>query len=157
MKKLLALTLLVVSISCVAEPLPPQKDQSLAELLYNLVELNGLPQQPGPYQIRLFTTTDVLGECGGTVESCPNVHFYIVIADDGLGGTPALYILPRAKGWKFDKWLGTGSLTDQEDQEGFRVETTIPDANISAEEYKAWKPQVYDVWVSPKGATFTVK
>jgi len=154
-KQLLLLILLFVSLSCAADQLLPQKDESLAKVLYTLEELNDIPDGPGPYQVRLFTTSDSLGECGGTVESCPDVYFYIVIAGDGLGAKPALYVLPRAKGWKFDKWLGSGQSKGQEDREGFQIETTIPGANISTESRKTWKPTVYDVWVNPASGNFS--
>ena len=44
MKRLLILSFLGLSLSCAADQLLPQKDQSIASVLYNLEELKGLPQ-----------------------------------------------------------------------------------------------------------------
>ena len=137
-----------------SDPLQPVRNQNLASILQTLDELTNNFRGPGPYQVRIFDVPEFIGECGGTIQSCPNVALYIVVAEDGLGNPATLYELPLAKGWKFSGWIKEKRLSNGDVLMGFKIETTIPDANIEANEWKSWKPTVYQVWISPDFAEY---
>ena len=71
-----------------------------------------------------------------------------------LGNQASLFEMPSAKGWKFDGWLTGTKVLKTDELMGFKIETSIPDANIEAAEYKAWKSTVYEVWLSPRAAEY---
>lgn len=144
------------SIAVRADNLSAIKNPHLSSILQNLQELATDSSAPGPYQVRIFDVPESDDECEGPISSCPNEYLYIVVSDDGLGNPATLYEMPVAKGWKFDGWMNGTKVAGKEDLEGFKIETSIPDANIDSAEYKKWQPTVYEVWISPRQAQFSI-
>src|SRR5262245_22380289 len=98
--------------------------------------------------IRVFAIQTVSGECWGKLSSCPDVRLLVAVEPDVLYKEPALYELPKAKGWKFVDWKGSAE---------FVVRTTIPDANVDQEERKKWRPVEYRIHISEKGARYEMR
>ncbi len=91
-----------------------------------------------PYLVRAITSPTVIGECGGTIESCPDIRLFVVISMGDLGEIPKVLELPREKGWKFV------SLSKSDTERVTLIfETTIPGANINIEQRNAWIPRKY--------------
>jgi hypothetical protein len=95
--------------------------------------------------IRIFAVPTVDGECWGKLSSCPDIRLLVTIGPEMLYQNPALYELPRAKGWKFVGWKGRGD---------FVVRTDIPDENLDNAERKRWRSIEYRVRISEKGAVY---
>ena len=151
MKKFAAVMILLPSLAF-AGTLSPSKNQYLATTLGLLEQLaSAAPDQP--YFVRVFAVPEAVLECGGTVNSCPNVKLYITVSTGDLGEPPVLFQLPASKGWEFVRWSKPVKVNGTP-VVGFTVRTALPGANIETQARKSWHPRVYQVQVSPASATF---
>jgi len=158
MKQILALLfLLLTPTAASAHNLTSVKKPALALVLGLLEELTPTKPEPDqPYIVRVFASPAFVGECGGSVSSCPDVRLFITVANGDLGETPVLYQLPTAKGWDFVRWsspITMGKTT----MSSFVVRTVLPEANVDAVARKAWHSQEYHVFVSPSGGSYAFK
>ena len=126
----------------------PVDNKDLANALAYGTELANSDSAPVSYPyIRLFEVPEVIGECWGTLESCPNWRLYIAISMGDLYEEPFLFQFPSSKGWKFLGW----QQTDEPQTVRFRITTTLPGANLSAEVRESWKADVYEFSIGPNG------
>lgn len=152
--KSFAAVLLLLPIVALAHDLAPVKQHELASVLGLLEELTTAPPAPEqPYIVRIFAAPSEVGECGGTVESCPDVRLFITVSSGDLGEMPVLYQLPVSKGWEFSGWSAPTS-AGHAPMAGFVLRTSLPGANIEPSARKAWRSQEYRVLVSPASASY---
>jgi hypothetical protein len=148
-------SLAVMPLVASSADLSPVKDSRLATVLALSEEISPkVPVGEQPYFVRLFAAPVLIGECGGTVSSCPNVRLFVAVTAGDLGETPVLYELPTAKGWEFIGWDKPVTLNGQA-MEGFTVKTALPESNVDASARNAWRPKVCRVFVSPVAASYT--
>jgi len=152
--KFLVILLLLFPIVASAHDLAPVKKPELATVLGLLDELATTPPSSGqPYIVRIYAAPTGVYECGGTVDSCPDVRLFVTVSNGDLGETPVLYQLPMQKGWEFKGW-GSPVAIGRTNMASFTVRTTLPDANVELAARKAWHPQEYRVLVSPESASY---
>jgi hypothetical protein len=101
----------------------------------------------------MFSVPVGIYECGGTVESCPDVRLFVTVSFGDLGETPVLFEMPPQKGWEFVEWA-TPSGVGKDQMARFVVRTAIPGSNIDLEARRAWRPVEYVVLVSPGSASY---
>jgi len=89
--------------------------------------------------IRIVTVPRTIGECWGTVKSCPDIDLYISYYSGDLYAEPQVYRLGAAKGWEFAGWESDGT---------FMLKTTLNLPNIDSAERAAWRQITYRVTVS---------
>jgi len=150
MKKLVAVLILLPSLAY-GGVLSPSKNQNLATTLGLLEEISTADSNQ-PYFVRVFAVPEAVLECGGTVQSCPNVRLYITFSSGDLDEVPMLFQLPASKGWEFVGWSKPTEV-DGVPTVGFTVRTALPSANIDAQARKAWHPRVYQIRLNPASAT----
>lgn len=155
MKSILVIAVLALPpLAARSADLVPIKDARLATVLALSEEITPKPLPPDqPLFVRVYAAPDVIGECGGSVASCPNVRLFIAVSTGDLGETPTLYELPDAKGWEFVGWDGAGNQA----KVGFTIQTALPESNIDEAARKAWRSMVCHVLVGPATATYVCK
>lgn len=122
------------------------KDLEIA-LAYG-IELANSDSAPVSYPfIRLYAVPEVVGECGGTVESCPDWRLYMTVSMGDLYEEPLLFQFPSSKGWEFMGW----QQTDEPQLTRFKVATTLPGANIDSAAREDWHAEVHEISVGPNG------
>jgi hypothetical protein len=152
--KLIALFALFFPIGAFAHDLAPIDKPELATVLGLLDELAiTAPASDQPYIVRIYAAPTSVGECGGTVASCPDVRLFVTASYGDLGETPVLYQLPTQKGWEFKGWSSPVTL-GQTRMASFIVRTALPETNIDIAARKAWQPQEYRVLISPESASY---
>jgi len=126
----------------------PVADKELTSALAYGIELANSYGAPVhfPY-IRVFVVPEVIGECRGTLESCPDWRLYITISMGDLYEEPFLFQFPSSKGWEFLGWVET----DEPQTVRFRIATTLPDANLDAEVRESWEQDIYEFSIGPNG------
>ena len=108
-------------------------------------------------QIVLFSVPVEIGECGGPVESCPDVDLYVSVNSGDLYEPARVYQLPRSKGWSVLDGPTPFVTKGQNDPVSVvRVQTELPRANVSSADREVWLPIVYELMISPIGAKYTV-
>jgi hypothetical protein len=152
MKVLLAL-LFFLPIAAQAVELKQVKGGDLAAVLGLLDELTPAPSMDQPYFVRVYAVPAYVGECGGSVSSCPDVRLYLTVSSGDLGETPRLYRLPDAKGWEFKGWSKPAQ--GRTGTQAFTLLTTLPESNIEQSARKAWRAAKYQVVVGPSSVTYT--
>lgn len=115
------------------------------ELTRSLGLLEELARRGG---IRVFAIPVAVGECWGSLASCPDVELVLSHTSGDLYEPPTAYALPMAKSWTFVGWV---------DEDTLVLRTTLPDAHIADEERAAWKAVEYTVTVSQDGARYESK
>jgi hypothetical protein len=76
--KFLVILLLLFPIVASARDLAPVKKPELATVLGLLDELATTPPSSGqPYIVRIYAAPTSVYECGGTVDSCPDVRLFV--------------------------------------------------------------------------------
>ncbi len=115
------------------------------ELTRSLGLLEELARRGG---LRVFAIPVAVGECWGSLASCPDVELVLSHTSGDLYDPPLAYTLPMAKGWTFVGWL---------DEDTLVLRTTLPDAHIADEERAAWKSLEYTVTVTQDGARYESK
>lgn len=152
---LLFVSLAVMPLVASSADLTPVQDSRLATALGLSVEISSkAPAAEQPYFVRVFAAPVVIGECGGTVSSCPEVRLYVAVSAGDLGEVPVLYELPAAKGWEFSGWDKSVTLNGKA-MVGFTVKTALPETNVEASARNAWHSKVCQVLVSPVAASYT--
>jgi hypothetical protein len=94
--------------------------------------------------LRVVSVPEEIGECGGTIKSCPDVNLFIAYVSGDLGDEPVVYRLPVAKGWSVIGWV---------DDDSIDVKTVLPDANIEPSDRETWSPISYRITVGSVGLT----
>ena len=154
MVRLLAILAFAFPVVSAAHDLAPLHEPELASVLGLLEELAITPVGSSqPYIVRVYAAPTVVGECGGTVVSCPDVRLFITVANGDLGETPVLYQLPLQKGWQFKAWSQPLTVAGTP-MASFVVRTALPSANIDPANRKDWRAVEYRVLVSPTSASF---
>lgn len=152
--KIFAVLFLVLPGMVQGKDLVPVNNPELATVLGLLEELAITPPTPSqPHIVRVYTAPIVIGECDGTVKSCPDVRLFVTVSTGDIGETPVLYQLPNHKGWGFKGWTRPANI-EGKSMAGFVLHTTLPGANIQPAERKAWRPLEYRVFVSPVSASY---
>lgn len=152
--KFLVIPLLLLPVVASAGDLVPVKKPELATVLGLLdVLATSPPDSNQPYIVRVYAAPTSLGECGGTVDSCPDVRLFVTVSNGDLGETPVLYQLPMQKGWEFKSWVSPVA-NGRTRMASFIVRTTLPEANIEPAARKAWRSQEYRVLVGPESASY---
>ena len=138
-------------------PLEAVRNADLAVALTYHREISDKSSRPrSAYRIRVFQVPTSLGECGGQIDSCPDVILYLTVSAGDLDETPSLFRLPPAKGWAFVGWLTTCPSMSGVQQSGFRVRTTLPGANIAPSERSRWVAEAYGVCADMASGSFSV-
>lgn len=147
-------TLALAPLASQCTDLKPLKDARLATVLALSEEITPKPLPPGqPLFVRVYAAPDVIGECGGSVASCPSVRLFIAVSTGDLGETPTLYELPAAKGWEFGGW-DRPAASDSQAKVGFTIQTALPESNIDEAARKTWRSTACHVLVGPAAATY---
>ena len=81
--------------------------------------------------VRVIAVPEEIGECGGAVNSCPDVNLFVAYVSGDLAEKPVVYRLPAAKGWRVIGWA---------DPDSIDLQTALPEANIEPSERVAWSP-----------------
>ena len=119
---------LLITTSTFAVELEQVKGEDLA----NVVAFGSvLAEREG---VRIVLVPRQIGECWGSVSSCPDVDAYVSYHSGDLEGPPRVFRLPVAKGWVFGGWQGTDT---------FVLKTALPDANVDGMERKTWRSTTY--------------
>ncbi len=152
--KFLALISLLLAMPAASHELLRLEKPELATVLGLHEELaSTTPRSEQPYFVRVFSVPVGVYECGGSVESCPNVRLFVTVSFGDLGETPALFELPAQKGWEFVGWV-TSSGSGEQRMASFKLRTTLPEANIDLVARRAWTAEEYSVLVSPGSASY---
>lgn len=152
---LLLVSLAMMPLVASSAELVPVKDSRLATALGLSEEISPRGHAADqPYFVRVFAAPVVIGECGGTVASCPDVRLYVAVSAGDLGEVPVLYELPAAKGWEFSGWDKPVALNGKA-MAGFTVKTVLPESNVEATARNAWRSRACRVFVSPVAASYT--
>lgn len=150
--------LLLLALTPATTPLKPVRNTDLTVALSYQYELASTSKdRDARYIVRVYEVITSINECGGPITSCPDVDLYVAVSERDLGAEPALFRLPRAKGWEFVRWLSTCPSTEDEPKIGVVVRTVLPESNISADERARWVATEYEVCVSPLSASFAKK
>lgn len=151
--------LLLLAVTSGATPLKPVRNADLVAALNYQHELaNTYDDQEAPYHVRVYEVITEINECGGSISSCPDVDLYIAVSESDLASEPALYRLPRAKGWEFVRWSSTCASVAGDAQVGLVVHTSLPGVgHVDPDEQSKWLPSEYEVCVSPRSASFATK
>jgi len=88
--------------------------------------------------VRVIAVPEEIGECGGAINSCPDVNLFVAYVSGDLGDEPVVYRLPAAKGWRVIGWA---------DNDSIDLQTALPEANIEPAEREAWSPVSYRLTV----------
>jgi len=145
--------LLLIPALAVAADLPPLKKTELATVLALQREISTSNPSESSYFVRVFEAPVEIGECGGSIASCPDVRLLISASTGDLLDTPVLYELPRAKGWQFVRWLPP----DDARATGLVVRTELPEANIDPDERGKWHSTECSVWITTEKARMECK
>jgi hypothetical protein len=154
MKTLAFLLLCTLPLAASSHELLRVKDVKLATVLGLLEQLATTPPTSDqPHIVRIYAVPDFVGECGGVVSTCPDVRLFIAVSNGDLGEVPALYQLPRQKGWEFVGW-SPPTKGGQVQESSFVVRSALPESNIDPASRAAWRPTEYHVRVSPSAASY---
>lgn len=132
----------------------PLEDKDFTAALTYGVEIANSDSAPTsfPY-VRIYAVPEVIGECWGALESCPDWRLYIAISMGDLYEEPFLFKFPfESKGWKFEGW----QITDEPQTVIFRVTTVLPGTNLDSEVRSDWKPEIFQIAVTPNGPIVTI-
>ena len=153
------LSVLLLALAPGATPLKAVRNPDLTTALAYQHELaNTFDDRDAPYTVRVYQVITSINECGGPISSCPDVDLYVAVSEFDLASEPALYRLPRAKGWEFVRWTSTCQATPDEPRVGFAVRTSLPDVGyMDPDEVTKWRPNEYEVCVSPRSAAYSTK
>jgi hypothetical protein len=153
--QILAAFLLFVFSLANAKPLHLVKDAELSSLLAFQITLAEKQRalRGGSDTVRIIIAPYALGECWGTIKSCPDLRLFISIIPDDLYEKSRLYRLPNSKGWLFGSWkeIEKGSVIE------FTLQTSLPDANIEVKERTSFRPIQYNIRIGEDGANVETK
>jgi len=155
--KVFVILLLLLPVTCFGHDLAPVNKPELAAVLGLLDELATTPASSDqPYIVRVYAAPVSVGECDGTVASCPNVRLFITVSNGDLGEVPVLYQLPLQKGWLFVGWSRPVTV-GRIQMASLVLRTTVPGSNIEPAARNAWRSQTYRVLVSPASSSYVVQ
>ncbi len=118
-------------------------DKNLVHLL-NDFEILAEIKKP-PFSLRVIRLSDH-GECNGTPQTCPKRNLYIAVSTYDEYPEQKLYVLPKANGWEFIRWI---NIPDEEREDSF-VTLEITKKVISSTPAKGWWIQKkYEIGVNP--------
>lgn len=78
----------------------------------------------------------------GEYQTCPNARLFISVNTGDLYEVPALFELPKSKGWQYV------SFVEHDDSFLLMIKTTLDHANISAESRSKWRSKSYAIKIS---------
>ena len=155
--KALVILLLLFPVASFGHDLAPVNKPELATVLGLLMELATTPAgSDQPYIVRIYAAPVSVGECEGTVASCPNVRLFITVSNGDLDEVPVLYEMPLQKGWRFKGWSSPVTV-GRIRMASFVLRTTLPDSNVAPVARKSWHPQTFRVLVSPASSSYAVR
>ncbi len=93
-------------------------------------------------QIRVIQSWESQTECDGEYQTCPNARLFISVNTGDLYEVPALFELPKSKGWQYV------SFVEHDDSFLLMIKTTLDHANVSAESRSKWRSKVYAIKIS---------
>jgi len=93
-------------------------------------------------QIRVIQSWESQTECDGEYQTCPNARLFISVNTGDLYEVPALFELPKSKGWQYV------SFVEHDDSFLLMIKTTLDHANISAESRSKWRSKSYAIKIS---------
>lgn len=100
---------------------------SNTELSFILSSMEVLYKNKSFPQIRVIQSWESQTECDGEYQTCPNARLFISVNTGDLYEVPALFELPKSKGWQYV------SFVEHDDSFLLMIKTTLDHANISAE------------------------
>jgi hypothetical protein len=149
MIRVCALVLCVASVFSKAESLKPLENEGMSQLVsYGHLLAQSDRQSGFSGEIRIFVFPVEVGECWGTINSCPDVRLAFALTSGDMYADQEAFELPVAKGWEFVRWLPS----ENPEAGSFEVRTTMPTANIDVEERESWKATLYRVVVTEGSA-----
>lgn len=157
-KIIIMIVSLIFSNSALSAELNRMENNELSLLLSagQILYSGGYASDKLPYEVRVISAPVRIGECWGTIDSCPNERLIITASTGDLGSTPGVFELPVSKGWEFVKVLGFKGV-DENKVIGIELKTILRGANIETAERANWQSLVYTVWFSEYKAMFEVK
>jgi hypothetical protein len=151
----LTLIACLMAIPCSARPLEPASQTDLASLLAFQSVLSETTVGERTYKV--IVAPYKLAECQGTIRSCPDYRFFVVVVPDGLYERASVYRLPDAKGWSFVEWQpAAGEKHSELNPVSFVVQTAVPGSNVTASERARFRAITYTVQVNAKTAEVRV-
>ncbi len=146
-------TTVLVTPHTAAEELVPVGNESMTQVVaFGRVLAESHRASEFPNRVKIVTFPPVVAECWGKIETCPDIRLVFILTTGDLYDEPHLFELPKSKGWEFVSWFSP------EDREsgGFKVRTTLPEANIDPVEREKWTSATYKVEVSVADARFEI-
>ena len=123
---------------------PSGKKETARALAFGNLVAENTEMSGGQFIVKIFEVPQLLGECWGELESCPDVALLFTVHRPELYEDPKLYELPMSKGWEFGGWINEG-------RSGFLVRTALPEANIEGIARSNWQSESYKVNLSMDG------
>jgi hypothetical protein len=149
--KLAGMIFLLLSFGAAAADLQPIQKSELASVLGLVQEISGkAAENKSGYSVRVFSAPVAIGECGGSVKSCPEIRLFISVASGDLGEVPALYELPSSTGWEFAGWLPPSASRASV----FMLRTTLPESNIQQKARAQWRSRSYIINATTEAASY---
>ncbi|WP_062565255.1 hypothetical protein [Pseudoalteromonas shioyasakiensis] len=115
---------------------------SNTELSFILSSMEVLYKNKSFPQIRVIQSWESQTECDGEYQTCPNARLFISVNTGDLYEVPALFELPKSKGWQYV------SFVEHDDSFLLMIKTTLDHANISAESRSKWRSKSYAIKIS---------
>ncbi len=115
---------------------------SNTELSFILSSMEVLYKNKSFPQIRVIQSWESQTECDGEYQTCPNARLFISVNTGDLYEVPALFELPKSKGWQYV------SFVEHDDSFLLMIKTTLDHANISAESRSKWRSKAYAIKIS---------
>lgn len=136
--------------SALADVWQPLDDDDLTIALAYGTEIADSTDEPGAsYVVRVYAVPEEIGECWGSLDSCPDWRLYIAVSTGDLYEKPFLYRFINSKGWEFLGWQDT----NEAQTTSFRVATEMPGANLDADARQKWKQDIWEFTINSNGLT----
>lgn len=144
--------LLLAPVSALAEPLRSVRDAVLTRLLSDFEVLAEV--ETPVLAVRILRLRDE-GECGSSLESCPQELVYVAVTNMGEVRDRRLYTLPKAHEWEFTDWKMVPRKQGDGELAVFEMRRKLVDTSGPI---KKWIYRTYEVRVSPsRGSLEEVK
>ncbi|MFH0808949.1 MAG: hypothetical protein V2A77_00535 [Pseudomonadota bacterium] len=122
--------------------LTAEKNAELSRILNNLEIIASTDKE---YSIRVIRVGEY-GECDGTPQSCPQESLYIAVSEYGEYPDYQVYVLPRAHGWDFERWVALPKHDGRDDFAVLRLVKRVVSADITK---RWWDQEAYELKVNP--------
>jgi hypothetical protein len=147
LKKVLFISLVAICL-CSASNLQaqnllmPENNPGLNLILNNLEVIASIEKK---FSIKVIRVREN-GECDGTPQSCPQESLYIAVSEYGEYPDQTVYVLPRAYGWHFDRWVAPPKGEGPDDFAVLRLTKEVVSQDISK---GWWDQETYELRVNP--------